>query len=104
MFLLLFTAPFTALLEGEHGLKRLRCNAYLEGGQLQCPRQLQLAVTQQRVGQVQSLVRFILVVCILGGDSIYCRSSELCQLAVLVFVRACLWRASCSHEKGVSCS
>ena len=99
IFLLLYTAPFTALLEGEHSFNTLRCNAYLECGQLQCPRQLQLAVTEQRVGQVQPLMRFSLVVCVLGGDSVYCRRSKLCQLAVLVSVRACLWRASCPHEK-----
>ena len=98
MFLLLFRIPVRALTEGEHSIKRLRYIAHLEGGQLQCPRQLQLAVTEQRVRQVQPLMRLSLVICVLGGDSIYCRRSQLCQLAILVSVRACLWRASCSHE------
>ena len=46
MLLLLLSTLYRALTDLKHGKTRLRCNAYLEGGQIECPRQLQLAVTE----------------------------------------------------------
>ena len=66
IFLPSLSIPLAASTEMKHEITRLHFEAYLEGGQLQCPRHLQLAITEQRVGQVQPLLRFSLVVCGLG--------------------------------------